>query len=70
MLDPSCAALRTVEDFLEVAFDYLVMGGGTAGLVIAARLSEDPKVTVGELEAGHRISMIRRLRLPRDIPNS
>ena len=35
-----------------MSFDYLIAGGGTAGLVLASRLSEVPNVFVGVIEAG------------------
>ena len=33
-------------------FDYVIVGGGTAGLTIATRLASDPAVTVAVIEAG------------------
>lgn len=33
-------------------FDYIIVGGGTAGLALASRLSENSKWTVAVVEAG------------------
>lgn len=33
-------------------FDYVVVGGGTAGLTIATRLASDPATSVAVIEAG------------------
>lgn len=53
MAPPSTGpALCSVDEFVSRSYDYVVVGGGTAGLVVAARLTENPNVTVGVIEAG------------------
>jgi choline dehydrogenase-like flavoprotein len=48
----SGSALCSAEEFTSQSFDYVVVGGGTAGLCVAARLTENPDVKVGVIEAG------------------
>jgi choline dehydrogenase len=40
------------EEFAAKKYDYVIVGGGTAGLTLAARLTEDPNIRVGVIEAG------------------
>lgn len=41
-----------MSDMEDMEFDYVVIGGGSGGCPVAARLSEDPSVTVALVEAG------------------
>ncbi|TFY79502.1 hypothetical protein EWM64_g4510 [Hericium alpestre] len=54
----------SADAFSKQKFDYVVVGGGTAGCVVAARLSEDPNVVVGLIEAGEYISDMPQINIP------
>ena len=46
------------------AYDIVIIGGGTAGLIVAARLSEDPGLQVAVLESGEDDSSNPNLQTP------
>ncbi len=48
----SSVKARTEVEPVETGYDYVVVGGGTACSVIAARLAENPALTVCLIETG------------------
>ncbi|KII84207.1 hypothetical protein PLICRDRAFT_179872 [Plicaturopsis crispa FD-325 SS-3] len=51
-------------DIISQEFDYLVVGAGIAGLVLATRLAENGNVTVGVIEAGEYAPNVATLSTP------
>lgn len=48
------------EEVLSKAYDFVIIGGGTAGLTLAARLSEELSINVLVLEAGENRENVPR----------
>jgi choline dehydrogenase-like flavoprotein len=60
----SSSALCTIDEFSSQAYDFVVVGGGTAGLVVAARLTENPDVKVSSTEAGENLMNDKNVSAP------
>ncbi|KAF9461949.1 hypothetical protein BDZ94DRAFT_1195503 [Collybia nuda] len=52
------------DNFVKESFDFLIVGGGTSGLIVAARLAENPNIQVGVIEAGEYLPDDANINVP------
>ncbi|KAK0448898.1 alcohol oxidase [Desarmillaria tabescens] len=58
------AIYETLADLPSLDFDYIIVGGGTAGNVLANRLTEQPNTSVLVLEAGRSTADVLASQIP------
>jgi len=71
-LEPASTEESNVADidtFMSRSYDFVIIGGGTAGLVVATRLSENPSLQIAVLEAGKAKLNDFRIKVPALAPS-
>lgn len=58
-----------INNFVTRTYDYIIIGGGTAGLVLANRLTENAGIHVAVLEAGEARFGDTRINIPGMAPS-
>ncbi|KAH6912186.1 pyranose dehydrogenase [Coprinopsis sp. MPI-PUGE-AT-0042] len=64
LLVEAVSIYKDVRDLPSTTFDFIIVGGGNAGLVVANRLTENPTFNVVVIEAGPTHQGLKELQVP------